>query len=397
MTIGKAISKFTNMEPRIVYLDNNATTQIAPEVWQAMQECQNVYGNASSMHTFGRRAAHFIAQARISTAKLLGCKEEEVVFNSGATESNNAVFNIGKILIKQGKGTNIVTTTIEHPATMETVKALREEGFEVRSCPVDLEGRVKIDELEKLVDDNTVLVSVMMGNNESGAIQDVDSACKIAHSHKALFHTDATQAVGKMKIDFNGSDFDYMSLSAHKFYGPKGVGALIAKKGAPLIALLHGGHQESGIRPGTYNTMAIYGMGVACELAARNLEEEIASLWKMREALREGIQKSIDDIYINGSQEHCLPGTLNVSFPRAEGESILLMLDMSGIAVSTGSACATGSLEPSYVLMATGMNVEYAHGSIRFSFGRYNTMEDVEYVLSVLPPIIKRLREMSTR
>lgn len=212
-----------------------------------------------------------------------------------------------------------------------------------------------------------------------------------------MFHTDATQAIGKMNIDFNKSAFDYMSLSAHKFYGPKGVGCLIVKKGAPLFPLMHGGHQENGIRPGTYNTQAIYGMGIAADLAARNLDDEIQRLWEMREALRKGIEERIEDVVINGSQEHCLPGTLNVSFPRAEGESILLMLDLKGVEVSTGSACATGSLEPSYVLMATGMDVELAHGSIRFSLGRYNTMEDVQYVLDVLPPIIRNLREMSTR
>jgi len=378
-------------------MDNNATTAMAPEVIKALHEAENIYGNASSMHSFGRQAAALIKSSRISVAQLLGCNESEVLFNSGATESNNAVFNIARRLIESGKGKKIVTTSIEHPAIIETVKYLRSEGIAVDVCPVDSEGRVKISELEKLVTDDTVLVSVMMGNNESGAIQDIDSACRIAHRHHALFHTDATQAVGKMTIDFNRGGFDYMSLSAHKFYGPKGVGALIVRTGAPLDALLHGGHQENGIRPGTYNTQAIYGMGVAASLAAADLDDEIRRLWEMREALRKGILERIDDVVVNGSQEHCLPGTLDVSFPRAEGESILLMLDMKGVAVSTGSACATGSLEPSYVLMATGMNVEFAHGSIRFSLGRYNSMDDVKYVLDVLPPIIKTLREMSTR
>lgn len=385
------------MNSRIVYLDNNATTPLAPEVKAALAEVENVFGNASSMHTFGRRAASFVVRARNSVAGLLGCRSEEVIFNSGATESNNAVFNIARHLIATGKGGRIITTTIEHPAIIETVKYLRSEGVRVDLANVDSEGRVKMDELRSMMGDDVVLVSVMMGNNESGAVQDVDAACRIAHEYHALFHTDATQAVGKMKIDFDKSGFDYMSLSAHKFYGPKGVGALIVRKGAPLVSLLHGGHQEGGIRPGTYNTPAIYGMGVAADLAAGNLDSEIRKLWEMREALRKGILASIDDVVINGSQDHCLPGTLDVSFPRAEGESILLLLDMSGIAVSTGSACATGSLEPSYVLMASGMDVELAHGSIRFSFGRYNTMEDVAYVLEVLPSVISRLREISTR
>lgn len=384
------------MKSDTVYMDNNATTCMAPEVIDGMHEAEKIYGNASSMHQRGREAAALVGLSRESVARLLGCDADEVIFNSGATESNNAVFNIARHLIAL-KGGKIVTTTIEHPAIIETVKYLRTEGVRVDLAEVDPEGIVKIDQLEKLVDDDTVLVSVMMGNNESGAIQNVMEACRIAHSHGALFHTDATQAIGKMNIDFNKSAFDYMSLSAHKFYGPKGVGCLIVKKGAPLFPLMHGGHQENGIRPGTYNTQAIYGMGIAADLAARNLDDEIQRLWEMREALRKGIEERIEDVVINGSQEHCLPGTLNVSFPRAEGESILLMLDLKGVEVSTGSACATGSLEPSYVLMATGMDVELAHGSIRFSLGRYNTIEDVQYVLDVLPPIIRNLREMSTR
>lgn len=380
-----------------VYMDNNATTAMAPEVKAALREADRIFGNASSMHRYGREAAALVSHAREDLAALVGCRPSEVLFTSGATESNNTVFDIARHLITQGKGSRIVTTTIEHPAIIETARYLQSEGIHVDYCPVDNEGRVRIDELEKLVGDDVVLVSVMMGNNESGAVQDTSSAVRIAHAHNALFHTDVTQAVGKLPIDFWKEGFDYMSLSGHKFHGPKGVGALIARKGAPLMPFLHGGHQENGLRPGTYNTQAIYGMGIAARLAKKDLETEAARLWGLREMLRKGIEESIDDVVINGSQEHCLPGTLNVSFPRAEGESILLMLDMAGVAVSTGSACATGSLEPSYVLMATGMDVELAHGSIRFSLGRYNTQEDVRYVLKVLPPIIKKLREMSTR
>ncbi|MDD4011296.1 MAG: aminotransferase class V-fold PLP-dependent enzyme [Sphaerochaetaceae bacterium] len=385
------------MTSRIVYLDNNATTQMAPEVIEALQSSYEAYGNASSMHTFGRRAAGYVEKARTQVAELLGCNADEIYFTSGATESNNTVFHIARSLIESGKGKRIITTAIEHPATIETTNYLRSEGFEVDRIGVSADGRLDFAELEAKMGPDVALVSVMTGNNETGTIQDVERASRLAHKHGALFHTDATQAIGKIEVDVRKWNLDYLSLSGHKFYGPKGIGVLFVKKGCPKKPFMNGGHQEGGFRAGTYNTQAIYGLGVAADLARRNLAYESAQLWAMREALRKGLLERVDDIVINGCQEHCLPGTLNVSFPRAEGESILLMLDMKGIAVSTGSACATGSLEPSYVLLAGGLDVELAHGSIRFSFGRYNTMEDVDYVLEVVPPVIKRLRELSTR
>jgi len=236
-----------------------------------------------------------------------------------------------------------------------------------------------------------------MGNNETGTIQDIEAISAMAKSNGALFHTDAVQAIGKLFIDVHALNIDYLSLSAHKFYGPKGVGALYVRKGAPFETYVKGGHQEEGRRAGTYNTQSIVGLGEAARLASESLEEERTKLWAMRERLREGILTSIPNVTVNGHPSDCLPGTLNVSFSSAEGESILLMLDLNGIAVSTGSACATGSLEPSYVLLASGLDIELAHGSIRFSLGRYNTFEDVDYVLETLPPIIKRLRGISTR
>lgn len=386
------------MTPRIVYMDNNATTQMAPEVVQAVARAQaQVYGNASSMHTFGRRAAALVEDARSKVASMLECNSEEITFTSGASEANNTVFSIAKMLIEQGRGKRIVTTTIEHPSIMETVKYLRKEGIEVDQAPVDSEGRVKLEELEKLLGPDVVLVSVMTGNNETGSIQEIGKISQMAHRCGALMHTDATQAIGKIKVSCKEWNLDYLSCSGHKFYGPKGVGVLYSRKGVPFAPFVHGGEQEHGRRAGTYNTAAIYGLGVAAELAQKNLKEEHDRLWEMRERLRKGILKGVPNVVVNGCQEHCLPGTLDVSFPTAEGESILLLLDMYGIAVSTGSACATGSLEPSYVLLAGGLDVELAHGSIRFSLGRYNTDEDVDYVIEVLPPIIKKLRDLSTR
>ena len=385
---------------RLIYLDNNATTQMAPEVLSAVSEAQSVvYGNASSMHTFGREAQRLVEQARTNMAELLDCENDEITFTSGASEANNTVFMIARsIIAKRGSG-RIVTTTIEHPSIMETVKYLRKCGIHVDQAPVSSDGRVKMDELEKLMGPDVVLVSVMTGNNETGTIQPIEKISQIAHKYGAFIHTDATQAIGKIEVSCKKWDLDYLSCSGHKFYGPKGVGVLYARKGIPYEPFVHGGEQEHGRRAGTYNTIAIYGMGVAAKLAKENIDEESRKLWTMREKLREGIVASVPNVVVNGcnDRQSCLPGTLDVSFENVEGESILLMLDMAGIAVSTGSACATGSLEPSYVLMAGGLDVELAHGSIRFSFGRFNTMEDVDYVLEVLPPIISRLRSISTR
>ncbi len=385
---------------RYVYLDNNGTTRMADEVVSFIHENDGLYGNASSMHTLGRQAMSGIDWARGEVAELIGSGKDEVIFTSGASESNNTVFSVFRDRIDDGsERRRIITTTIEHPASMETVKYLRKKGYSIDLCPVDRIGRVDLEAMEKLIDSDVCLVSVMLGNNESGTIQPVKEIASIAHAKGAYMHTDATQAIGKIPVDVNELGVDYLSLSAHKFYGPKGIGVLYARKGVPLAPFVHGGHQEGGMRAGTYNNQAIYGLGKAAELARLSVQEEHDKLWAMREALRHGIEERIPDVVVNGSNDEslCLPGTLNVSFPRAEGESILLYLDLEGIEVSTGSACATGSLEPSYVLLAAGLPVELAHGSVRFSFGRYNTMEDVDYVLEKLPPIIERIREMSTR
>ncbi len=385
---------------RIVYLDNNATTEMAPEVKAVMEENAGLYGNASSMHSLGRSSMSGIKWAREMVAALINSDPGEVYFNSGASESNNTVFNIFRDRIDGGSSRNrILLSSVEHPSSIETAKYLIGKGYKVEFIPVNHIGEVDLPALEKMMGEDVALVSVMTGNNESGVIQPVKEASKIAHSRGAYFHTDATQAIGKIKVDVRDVGADYLSLSGHKFYGPKGIGVLYAKKGAPITPFVHGGHQENGLRAGTYNNQAIIGLGKASELARLNLEDEHDKLWLLREALRKGIEEKIPHVVINGTNdvEKCLPGTLNVSFPSAEGESILLYLDLEGIEVSTGSACASGSLEPSYVLLAAGLDVELAHGSIRFSFGRYNTMEDVEYTLEKLPPIIERVRSMSTR
>ena len=386
---------------KYIYLDNNATTQMAPEVKQIMRENEDLYGNASSMHAMGRMAESAIAWARGEVKSLIGASaEDEVYFISGSTEGNNTVFNTFRDLIDDGsRKDRILLSTVEHPASIETTKYLKKKGYKIDYIPVDRIGMVDLKALEELMGDDVVLVSVMLGNNESGVIQPVKEVSRIARSYGAYVHTDATQAIGKIEVDVKDLDVDYLTLSAHKFYGPKGVGALYMRHGVPRTPLLHGGHQEGGERAGTYNTQGIIGLGKAAELARLSVKEEREYLWKLRCALKKGIEERIDGVTFNGSDDYetALPGTLDVSFSSAEGESILLYLDLEGIEVSTGSACASGSLEPSYVLLATGLDIELAHGSIRFSFGRYNTMEEVGIVLEKLPPIIKKIREMSTR
>ncbi|MGE4453101.1 MAG: cysteine desulfurase family protein [Sphaerochaeta sp.] len=386
------------MEQETIYLDYNATTPMHEDVIEAVHQANLLYGNASSMHSFGREAAMAIEQSRARIASLIDCESSSVIFTSGASESNNTVFNIFRERIDLGSKRNrIVTTTIEHPSINELVKYLRNLGYRVDECPVDATGRVDLEVMKTYLSEDVAMVSVMAGNNEIGTIQPVKEITQLAHAVGAYMHTDATQAIGKIPVSMRDWDVDYLSLSGHKFYGPKGIGVLAIKGKAPHTPLVHGGHQESGMRAGTYNTASIVGIGVAAQIAERDLQEEQEKLWHLREMLRKGIEEKIPNVVVNGNQEHCLPGTLDVSFPHAEGESILLYLDMEGIMVSTGSACASGSLEPSYVLLASGVDIELAHGSIRFSFGRYNTEDDVSYVLEKLPPIIKRLREMSTR
>jgi cysteine desulfurase len=387
---------------RRVYIDYNATTPLMPEVKAVMIEGMELFGNASSLHASGRLARGRIEEARAKVGKLAGAGAETIVFTSGGSESNNTVFQTMRHLASmpdgspQADGRNeFITTAIEHPCVLNSALYLAGLGFRVTFLPVDEYGKVKIDELKKALSDKTLFVSVMMANNEIGTVQDMQEISRLAKAVGAWVHSDATQAAGKMPLNVDDLGLDYLTMSAHKIYGPKGVGALYVRKGAPLYPLIHGGHQEDGRRAGTYNNLSILGFGKAAELALRDLEKYRREISALRDRLRDGLE-AIPNIKINGHPRDTLPNTLNVSFPGAEGEAILLSMDIEGIEASTGSACASGSLEPSHVLLAIGVGPELAHGSIRFSLGWGNTAEDIDYIIKTLPPIIERLRAMST-
>lgn len=385
------------MHTTSIYMDYNATTMIDPDVKREVVSSYEYFGNASSMHGLGREAAEAVRKARMQVAALLGVDAAEIVFTSGGSESNNTILNVAfSGAIGNDNRRRIITSVIEHPSIRETVFYYRDRGYPVTIIGVDPQGKLDLDALRREAGEDVALISVMTANNEIGTIQDVREISRIAKSCGALFHTDAVQAAGRIPIDLYELGVDFASISGHKFHAPKGIGALFVKKGTHVTPLIHGGEQEDGQRAGTYNTPGIVGIGAAAEKAQKSLTEEGARVASLRATLKRGIEESIPNIHINGHPEDVLPGTLNVSFPGAEGESILLYLDMEGIAVSTGSACATGSLDPSYVLLETGLGPELAHGSIRFSLGRFTTEAEVNYVLEKLPPIIRRLREMST-
>lgn len=381
----------------MVYMDNNATTPIHPAVAREIEKQLTNYGNPSSMHEVGRMARQVIEEARENVAALIGGAPENLIFTSGGSEGNNMVLKHIASMTEGSSRNEIVTTAIEHPSVLETARHLAETGVTVHFLDVDEYGKVDMQQLRRVCGEKTALVSVMFANNEIGTIQDLKEIGTVVHAAGALFHSDAVQAVGKIELDVEALDLDFLTLSGHKLYGPKGVGAQYIRNIKQAGPFVHGGHQERQLRAGTQNTLGIAGLGKAAELALTEREEEAARLWKLREMLREGITAAIPETKVNGHDKDCLPGTLDVSFLGAEGESILLYLDFEGIAVSTGSACATGSLEPSHVLLAIGLEAEYAHGSIRFSLGRENTEDDVRYVLEKLPPIIGKIRKMSTR
>jgi cysteine desulfurase len=387
--------------PRKVYVDYNATTPLRPEVKAAIVEDLDVFGNASSMHTSGRLAHSRVEEARTSVEKLMGAGQHTVLFTSGGSESNNAVFQTMRRLasaqdgspLKEGR-CEFVTSSIEHPCVFNSAKYLQSLGFKVNFIQVDEYGKIDMDAFKKALSDKTLLVSIMMANNEIGTIQDIKEICSLAKTAGAWMHTDAVQALGKMPVNVDDLGVDYLTASAHKIYGPKGIGALYVRKGSPLFPLIHGGHQEDGLRAGTYNNLGILGFGIAAKIAADEIGAYGKEIAVLRNRLRDGLAKAIPGIKINGHPEDVLPNTLNISFPGAEGEAILLSMDLAGIEASTGSACASGSLEPSHVLMATGVGPELAHGSIRFSLGWGITNEDVDYIIETLPPIIARLRAM---
>lgn len=391
------------MSKKLIYFDYNATTPLHPEVMATLKTAMKSFGNPSSMHSFGRQARELVETAREKVAALIEATPGELIFVGSGSEANNTVLtmlNCGSTHTCAGscsQQTSIITTSIEHPCVLETSKCLRDKGNTVFYLDVDAQGKIKIDQLKDLLAKEKIgLVSVMMANNEIGTIQDIKSIAKISHQHGALFHTDAVQAVGKIPVSVKDLDVDFLTISGHKLYGPKGIGALYIRKGVPFCPLIRGGHQEQGRRAGTENTIGIIGMGKAVELRLKEMDKDTRRIRKLILQIHKGIEKRIPDIQFNGHPTDCLPNTVNVSFAGAEGEAILLYLDLEGIAVSTGSACASGSLDPSHVLLATGVSAERAHGSIRISLGRDNTQDDVEYLLDRLPKVIKKIRDMST-
>jgi len=381
-------------EQKIIYVDNNATTRVDDAVFEAMQPfyCEK-YGNPSSVHTFGGQVMKDIENARSSLAALLGTDPKQLIFTSCGTESNSsAIFSALHLCPKKKK---VVISKVEHPAVLNVGKELVRRGFKIEEVPVDKYGRIDLQRMEEAVDDDTAVVSVMWANNETGNIYPVEEIAEIAHKHGALFHTDAVQAVGKIKINLSESNIDMLSLSGHKLHAPKGVGALYVKRGVRFRPFLTGGHQERNRRAGTENTPGIVALGKAAELALEHIEYENTKVRALRDRLEKSLLTLVPKTRINGDVENRLPNTANISFEFIEGEAILLLLDRMGICASSGSACTTGSLEPSHVLRAMGVPYTAAHGAIRFSFSRYNTEEEVDFIIEKLPPVIERLRSIS--
>lgn len=378
-----------------IYLDNAATTPVDKRVLEAMLPYySDVFGNPSSPYSYGQEAKKAIEEAREKVAKALGADSDEIYFTSGGSESDNWALK-GVAYALKDKGNHIITTEIEHHAVLNTCRYLEKEGFEVTYLPVDEYGLVKPEDLKKAITDKTILVSIMFANNEIGTIEPIEELVKIAHEKNVYFHTDAVQAVGNIPIDVKKLDVDLLSLSAHKIYGPKGVGALYIKKGIKIHSLIQGGTQEKNKRAGTENVPGIVGLGEAIELITKNLDSHINKLTFLRDKLINGILEKIPYVRLNGHPTKRLPGNVNVSFEFVDGESLILNLDMAGICASSGSACTSGSLEPSHVLLAIGHSKELARGSLRLTIGKDNTEEDIDKVLEVLPQIIKRLRSIS--
>ncbi|MHC4474935.1 MAG: cysteine desulfurase NifS [Planctomycetota bacterium] len=378
----------------IIYFDNNATTKVAQEVLEEMQPlfCE-LYGNPSSMHTFGGQLSRKIRKAREQVATLLGCDPSEIIFTGCGTESDNTAIK-GTLAAAPNKR-KVITTRVEHPAVLTVCRDLENHGYNVVELGVDRQGQLDLAELEEQIDDDTALVSIMYANNETGVIFPVEEIAEMVTNKRVVFHTDAVQAVGKISLDLKESCIDLLSLSGHKLHAPKGVGALYVRKGTRLSPFMLGGHQEGGRRAGTENVPGIVGLGKACELAAQNIEQENRRVKQVRDKLENAILEQCPDCRLNGDKENRLPNTANVSFEYIEGEAILLMLDQYGICASSGSACTSGSLEPSHVLRAMGVPFTCAHGSVRFSLSRYNTEDEVDFVIEKMPQIANKLRQLS--
>lgn len=388
------------MEKKRVYLDNGATTAVHPEAVKVMQPYFSaIYGNASSFHSFGREANTALTVSRAKTAALLNAEPDELIFTGCGTESDNiAIFGI---LNAYGKKGHIITSKVEHHAVLYSCRYLQDQGYKITFVGVDKDGRVSSEDVIKAVRDDTLLITIMHANNEVGAIQPIEEIAAALkeinrqRKDKIYFHTDAVQSAGKMPLDVKKLGVDLLSVSAHKFHGPKGIGALYIKKGTNIKPVMFGGHHESGLRPGTENIPSIVGLTKALSLASLKMEEHNKHILFLREKLKKGIESRVPEIIINGSNENAVPNILNVSFKYIEGESLLAMLDMKGIAASTGSACASGEEGSSHVLAAMGVDPIAAQGAIRFSFSYQNTESDIDYVLEVLPGIVENLRAMS--
>ena len=371
-----------------MYFDNAATTRTDDEV------VTENYGNPSSIYKIGRESRKAVEDAREKVAKILNCEPGEIYFTAGGSESDNTAIR-GIAYSYRDKGNHIITSKIEHPAVLETCRQLESEGFDVSYIGVNENGILDIEELKSKIRPTTTLITIMFANNEIGTIQPIEEIGKIAREHQIIFHTDSVQAIGNIKIDVKALQIDALSLSAHKFYGPKGAGALYVRKGVKFDVLIHGGHQEKNKRAGTENVAGIVGLGVAIALAYQNLEEHNQKIKDLRDYYIEQVEKRIPYIRVNGDREKRLPGNSNISFQFIEGESLLLNLDLKGICASSGSACTSGSLEPSHVLLAIGLPHEIARNSLRISIGKYNTKEEVDYLIENLVEIVERLRKMS--
>lgn len=379
----------------MIYVDNAATTKLEPEVLEKMMPyLTDYYGNASSIYRFGQEAKEAVNEARNTIAKCLNADDKEIYFTSGGTEADNwALKGVADALSK--KGNHIITSAIEHHAILHTCEYLEKQGFEITYLPVDENGLVNPEDLESAITEKTILVSIMFANNEIGTIQPIKELAQIAHNHNVYFHTDAVQAVAHVEIDVKELGIDLMSMSAHKFGGPKGIGALYIKKGVRVTNLLHGGQQELGRRATTENLAGIVGMAAALKLAMDNFEKNVEKMQALRERYIKGVMEKIPYCRLNGHRTQRLPGNTNISFQFIEGEAMLLLLDMYGIAASSGSACTSGSLDPSHVLLAIGLPHGIAHGSLRVTFSHHNTEEEVVQIIDALEKVIQRLRDMS--
>ncbi|HHF55688.1 MAG TPA: cysteine desulfurase NifS [Thermoplasmatales archaeon] len=375
-----------------VYLDHAATTPVAREVLEAMIPFfSEKFGNASSLHAYGREARKALEESREKVAKLINAEPEEIIFTGSGTESDNLAIKGIAFLHRKG---HIITSSIEHPAVLETCHYLQRKGFEVTFLPVDKYGLIDIDELEKAIREDTILISIMHASNEIGTIEPVEEIGKIASKNNIIFHTDAVQSVGKIEVDVKKLNVDLLSMSSHKIHGPKGVGALYIRKGIKIEPVLHGGGHERGLRSSTENVAGIVGFAKACEIAGNRMEKDAEKMTKLRDKIIKEVLK-IEETYLTGHPTKRLPNHASFYFRGIEGESLVLMLDSKGIATSTGSACSSKKLQPSHVLLATGVKPEDAHGSLRVTLGRENTEEEIEYFLDVLPQIVEDLRKIS--